>query len=141
MVSRVGSNQFSKRLRIRRDQFSQASEKMLKDAATAALEVMVLNTPVDTSRAVSNWLVTRDGPSTDYIEAHMPGKKGSTRSQSAATTLAEGRAEIDAYNMNSDADLFIVNNTPYLRFNGGSALTAMGQQAAKSALVGAKLFS
>ncbi len=141
MVSRVGSNQFSKRLRLRKGQFKGASERMLKDAATAALEVMAANTRVDTSRMLSNWLVTRDGPSSDYVEAHSPGRAGSTASMSLAETLAQGRAEIELFDIDADADLFISNNTPYLRYNGGSALTAMGQQAARSALVGAKLFS
>lgn len=141
MVSRTGSNQFSKRLRLRKEKFKGASERMLKDAATAALRVMATNTPVDTSRALSNWLVTRDGPSRDYIEAHTPGERGSTASMSLADTLALGRAEIEMFDMSRDADLFITNNTPYLRYNNGSTLTLLGQQAAKSALVGAKLFS
>jgi len=141
MVSRVGSNQFSKRLRLRKEQFKGASERMLKNAARAALEVMVANTRVDTSRAVSNWIVTRDGPSSDFIPAYSPGKKGSTAALSMAEALAMGRAEIEAFDINADLDLFITNNTPYLRYIEGSALTAMGQQAAKSALVGARLFS
>ena len=40
MVSRIGSNQFSKRLRLRKEKFKGASERMLKDAATAALEAV-----------------------------------------------------------------------------------------------------
>lgn len=141
MVSRVGSNQFSKRLRLRKEQFKSGGERLLKNAARNALEVMVANTPIDTSRAVSNWLVTRDGPSADFIPAHVPGKRGSTGAISVAETLALGRAEIEMFDINADLDLFITNNTPYLRFNQGSALTAMGQRAARSALVGAKLFS
>lgn len=141
MVSRVGSNQFSKRLRLRADRFEANAERMLKDAATASLEVMTINTPVDTSRALSNWIVTRDGPSADFIEAHVPGRRGSTTSATLAETLARGRAEIEAFDMASDRDLFITNNTPYLRYRGGSDLTAIGQEAARSALVGAKLFS
>ncbi len=141
MVSRVGSNQFSKRLRLRSDRFEAGAERIVKNAAHAAFETMVANTPVDTSRAISNWLITRDGPSSDYIEAHAPGKKGSTRTISMAETLANGRMEIEAFDMKRDRDLFITNNTPYLRYNNGSTLTLMGQQAARSTLAGAKLFS
>lgn len=141
MVSRVGSNQFSKRLRLQSNRFEKGAERILKNATRAALEVMVLNTRVDTSKAVSNWIVTTDGPGRDYIEPHSPGKRGSTASVSAAETLALGRAVIEDFRMGRDRDLFITNNTPYLRYIEGSALTAMGQQAARSALVGAKLFS
>jgi len=141
MVSRVGSNQFSKRLRLRSDRFEKNAGGIVKDAAWASLSAMVADTPIDTSRAVSNWLVTRDGPSADFIPAHVPGKKGSTASLSVAETLAHGRAEIEMFDIRRDRDLFITNNTPYLRFNQGSALTASGQRAARSALVGAKLFN
>ena len=141
MVSRVGSNQFSKRLRIRSNRFEHSAERMVKDATWAALSVMAVNTRVDTSKAVSNWLVTRDTFSGDLLPPHNPGRKGSTRSMSLAETLAYGRAEIEQFDIRRDPDLFIVNNTPYLRFIGGSELTAMGMQAAKAALVGAKLFS
>lgn len=113
---------------------------MLKDAATASLEALVHNTRIDTSRMVSNWIVTRDGPNRDFIEAHFPGRRGSTGPTSIATTLAEGRAEIEQFTLGEDADLFITNVTPYLRYNDtgqtGEALTA-----ARAVLAGAKLFS
>lgn len=141
MVSRVGSNQFSRRMRLRADRFEKNAERIVKDAATAALTVMATNTRVDTSRAVSNWIVTRDGPSSDYLPPHTPGRKGSTRGPSLAETLAYGRAEIEQFKMGMDRDLFITNNTPYLRFIDGQALSVMGVQAAKAALVGAKLFT
>lgn len=141
MVSRVGSNQFSKRLRLRSERFEKNSGRMVQDAAFAALTVMATNTRVDTSRAVSNWIVTRDGPAPDFLPAHNPGRRGSTRAMSLAETLAYGRAEIEEFRIGVDRDLFITNNTPYLRYIDGSALTQMGQQAAKAALVGAKLFT
>lgn len=141
MVSRVGSNQFSKRLRLRADRFERGAERIVKNAARASLEIMVINTPIDTSRAVSNWIVTTDGPSSDYIEAYSPGSRGSTASLSVAEVLANGRNAIEGFRIGQDRDLFITNNTPYLRYIEGSAITAMGQQAAKAALVGAKMFS
>lgn len=139
MVSRVGSNQFSKRLRLQANKIEGRAGRIVQDAASAAFEVMVLSTRIDTSRAVSNWIVTRDGPSRDYIEAHNPGKRGSTAGPSIAETLARGRSEIEQFRIGQDADLFITNNTPYLRYIEGSEITAMGQAAARAAINGAKL--
>lgn len=139
-VSRVGSNQFSKRLRIRRDQFKDSSARILKDAARAALEVMVANTRIDTSKAVSNWIVTLDAANRDVIPPHVPGERGSTGPMSIAETLAYGRAVIEDYDVERDVDLFITNNVPYLRFIEGSAITELGQLAARATLAGAKLF-
>jgi hypothetical protein len=141
MVSRVGSNQFSRRLRLQSEKFDQGAERLLKNAARSALDAMVMTTPIDTSRAVSNWIVTTDGPSRDFVEPHFPGSRGSTGGLSMAETLANGRFVIEDFRMGRDRDLFITNNTPYLRYIDGSGLTLVGQQAARAELVGAKLFS
>lgn len=140
-VSRVGSNQFSKRLRIRAQEFERATREFPRRAATAALEVMVFNTRMDTTKAVSNWIVTRGALSREIIPPYVPGSKGSTGPASQAAALAVGRAEIESYDPERDGDLFITNNVPYLLYIDGSAITAAGQEAARAVLAGAKIFS
>lgn len=140
MVSRVGSNQFSKRMRLQANRFPVTASRIVKDAARAGLEAMILGSPIDTSKLVSNWLVTRDGPSSEVIPPYSPGRKGSTGPISVAAALAFGRAEIEDFDVRRDIDLFITNNTPYLRYQQGSQLTALGQAAARAAIAGAKLF-
>ena len=123
MVSRVGSNQFSRRLRLQANRFEKNAQRMIQDAAKAALEVVVLGTRVDTAKARSNWIVTRDSANTGTIEAFSPYPKGSRgggagigETANAATALAEGFAVIEEYRMGRDPDLFITNNVRYLRY-------------------------
>ena len=123
MVSRVGSNQFTRRLRLRADRFQKNAERLIKDAAKAALEVVVLGTRVDTATARSNWIVTRDSANSGTIEAYDPYPKGSrgggagiAETANAATALANGFAVIEEYRMGVDPDLFITNNVRYLRY-------------------------
>lgn len=112
---------------------------MIKRAANAALEAVLFNSRIDTSKLVSNWIVTRDGPNQGVIDAHSPGKFGSTGPQSIATALAFGRAEIEQFRIGGDADLYLTNNTPYLRWN-DTGQTALAQAAARAVIAGAKIF-
>lgn len=126
-------------MRFQAEKFERNAEGLIKKAASASLEALVFNTRIDTSRMVSNWIVTRDGPNREFIEAHVPGRYGSTAAASVATTLANGRAEIEQFKMLRDVDLFITNVTPYLRYND----TGQGDEAAavaRAVLAGAKLF-
>ena len=137
MVSRVGSNQFTRRLKLRADRFEANSKRIVKDAAKAALEVVVLGTRVDTGTARSNWIVTRDSANSGTIEAFNPYPKGSrgdgagiAETANAATALANGYAVIEQYQPGVDADLFITNNVRYLRFV--PEISALTQEAAEA---------
>ena len=147
MVDRRGSNQFSRRLRLRADKFEKNAERMIKDAAKAALEVVVLGTRVDTAKARSNWIVTRDSVNTGTIAAFSPYPKGSrgggagiAETANAATALANGFAVIEEYRMGVDPDLFITNNVRYLRYIPEvGELTQEAAEAARVVLRTAKL--
>lgn len=147
MVSRVGSNQFTRRLKLRANQFEVNAQAMIKNAAKASLEILVLGTRVDTATARSNWLVTRSGPNSGRIDAYDPYPKGShgggagiNERSNAATALARGYTVIEEFDMMRDPDLFITNNVRYLRFipEMGS-LTAEAADAARAVLRTAKL--
>lgn len=140
-LSRRGTNQFSKRLALRADRFIENSARISKDAATAALETAIEHTPVDTSKAVSNWIVTRDGPNRDVIDPYAPGQKGNTATLSKTAALAFGRAEIEDFDPERDVDLFLTNNVRYLRYIDGSGILALAAMAAKAAISNARLLS
>lgn len=147
MVSRAGSNQFTRRLKLRASQFESGAEAMIKNAAKSALEVLVLGTVVDTAKARSNWIVTKDSPFVGTIDAFSPYPKGSHgggagigERTNAATALAEGYATIEEYRFGVDPDLFISNNVRYLRYIpeiGG--LTAEAADAARTVIRATKL--
>lgn len=140
MVSRQGSNQFSRRLKLRADRLEANMEGVIKDAATAALEVLVLGTRVDTGKARSNWIVTKDAANSGEIAAYEPYPKGSkgagqgiAERANAATALAEGMAVISSFRMGLDPDLFITNNVRYLRYIGDAEVSELSREAADAA--------
>ncbi len=120
---------------------------MIKDAATVAVEVLIYGTRVDTAKARSNWIVTKDAPVIGAIDPYYPYPKGSRGGGegigeriNAASALAEAVSVIDSFQIGQDADLFITNNVRYLRYiPETSALTGEAAQAARVVLRAAKL--
>lgn len=137
-VSRAGSNQFSRRVRLRAEKFERGAGRVVKTAARAALEYAVFNTRIDTSKLVSNWQVSIDGAGRGVLEAHFQGKAGSTGGSSIATSLALGYAEIERFKITQNRDLYLTNNTPYFRYvDDGQTSDAM--RAAQVSIAGARL--
>lgn len=95
------------------------ADSIEKDASAHAVLVakkvvsnLAYETPVDTSRALSNWIVTLDSPTREMIEAHYPGEKGSTQGLSAQ--LTEGNADNALRYKKPGQKIFITNNQPYV---------------------------
>jgi len=73
---------------------------------------LVTGTPVDTSKALSNWQVTLEAPMLDEIEAYSPGTKGSSRGASMGVTIQEGRSVLASKRFGQS--IFISNNVSYI---------------------------
>jgi hypothetical protein len=81
----------------------------------------VVETPVDTGRARSNWIVG-SGPSTAAIDAYVKGEKGSTGGQNADAALQQARDFLDG---NDVKVIYISNNLSYIEYlNAGSSAQA-----------------
>lgn len=77
-------------------------------------------TPVDTSKAISNWVVKLDDPDSSEIDAHTLGKGGSTFESSVRITNL--RALTALYKKKPGQKIFIVNYAHYIRdLNEGSS--------------------
>jgi hypothetical protein len=101
------------------------------------LEYLVDVTPVDTSKAESNWIVALGGTSygASPIPAYFPGSGGSTEDQSAAAALATGRATLKG--AIAGKPLALVNVVPYIgRLNEGSSSQAPAGFVDRAVLVG-----
>lgn len=83
------------------------------DTAWAILNNLAVNTPVDTSRALSNWQVSLDRPFVYDIGAYSPGHHGSTESVSREQMLATARYLLS--HRRPGQRIFISNNVPYIR--------------------------
>lgn len=106
--------------------------------AITILTDLVYHTPVDTSKALSNWLGSLDAPAVGTIDAHFPGEKGSSQRASAAETIDAAKAVWAS--KQPGQSIFITNNLPYIqRLNEGYS----GQQPAgfveRAELIGSKL--
>lgn len=85
----------------------------IKSIVEAGVGTMADHTPVDTTRAVSNWLVTISRPASGEAPPHVPGSVGGSGATAArSTTKARARGAISAYKGAKTA--YITNNVPYI---------------------------
>ncbi len=94
-------------------QIEKAASDLAVGTALTIVGDLAIKTPVDTSKAISNWQVDLDKEPGDTIQPHYPGSDGSTFSASAGETLA--KAKVILKNKKAGNDIFITNNLPYIR--------------------------
>lgn len=119
-------------------------DKAKKEASAGAVKValaiidnVVPATPVDTSRAMSNWQVALGGPPPGQIAPHVWGRKGSSRGASMTSTLAIARSTLAQ--KKPGVSIVIDNYVPYMRdLNQGSSAQAPAGFVERAQLVGRK---
>lgn len=118
--------------------------KAASDAAVFMAETIVselaYKTPVDTSQALSSWIVTLDTPSTDTNFPHYYGEFGSSQASSAAETIRQAKEALK--NKKPGQDIYITNNQPYIvRLNEGSSQQQPAGFIERAVLVGKRALS
>lgn len=111
--------QFGDRM-IRRGVRAEANlNRRIRRIAVAILTEVVIQTPVDTGRARSNWFVSVGGsPEEQPFDAYAPGQDGSTAAANATAAIAAGTAAVS--DREPEQDIYISNNLPYIeRLNQG----------------------
>ena len=93
---------------------SEGANRLHSRAGRAILNSLVNGTRVDTGKAVSNWRVGIGQPTRAEIEAHNPGKKGSTAEENRQATLVAGLDRISS--KTAGQEIFISNNVSYLKY-------------------------
>lgn len=122
----VSSNlhNFSKRMSKIGKKVQRRSLELQRKTAFAVYRGVVVNTPVDTGRARTNWQMGSGTPATGTVDAVLGVAASFTRAQSTAQTHKQG-------------SIFITNNLPYIgRLNDGWSKQAPAnfvEQAAYSA--------
>ena len=102
-------------------------DKISSDKAIAVadriINVLAWSTPVDTTRAVSNWLVSLKEPNYNQIAPYHPGSFGHTHYASATEMIASGRRALQ--NKKPGEPIYITNNVFYIRdLNSGTSRQA-----------------
>ena len=113
------------------------ANEVSKDTCLAMVTHGVFNTPVDTSKLISNWTVNFNSapPDGSDIEAHFVGKGGKTRSSSANETI--NRARIDLSLKQPGDTVYLSNVTPYIGYvNNGTEKIAASNFIEAMVLVG-----
>ena len=115
---------FAKRIQRRGRQVERGVSKVVQAAAITADRELVLNTPVDTGRARSNWIATLGVPTADIIEPYAPGQLlGRGEGPNAEGALAQARDAISR--RKPGQSIYISNNVRYIgRLNDGSSAQA-----------------
>lgn len=105
--------------------------------AIAIITDLVIETPVDSSKALSNWVVGIGAPNRSVLEPYSYGHLGSTQEISAADAIAAARAVLAT--KQPGQPIFISNNLPYIRrLNEGSSSQAPAGFVERSALIGSR---
>ena len=84
---------------------------------------LTAHTPVDTSKALSNWVLTLEEPFDLDLDAYRLGSGGSTQNASIQEALTQGRQQLKL--KKPGMPVFISNNADYIRkLNDGSSKQA-----------------
>ena len=111
MTARQDLRSLKNRLNKRVEKISKES-KLVQKVAKTVLNELVNNTPVDTSKAISNYQVGLVIPIRTTREAFFKGSGGDTAGTSGAETIKRGNLVI---NQRKDGqDIYITNNQPYV---------------------------
>lgn len=88
--------------------------ELTKFVALRMLEYLVAQTPVDTSKALSNWRIAVGGSGygAEAIPAYYVGSKGSTRSASEKAAIEAAKADLKRARAGSP--IAIINQVPYI---------------------------
>lgn len=101
------------RLELRAMRYELAASMLAEEVAREIVKDLANVTPVDTSKALSNWVTTIGAPSASNIDAYSVGDKGSTQSTSAAETIAQAENALQA--KRPGQTIYITNNLPYIK--------------------------
>lgn len=95
-------------------------------------------TPVDTSEALSNWVLTSEEPWAVPLPPHYEGIHGSTQAESINAALIAGEQQLK---LNRPGEsIFISNNAPHIKsLNEGSSGQAPAGFVERSVLYGRKI--
>lgn len=111
--------QFSRSLQAFNKKVETETEALIRRVLLAIQDSVVLNTPIDTSRARTNWVPTLDTPATAEVPFAM-GAYGSTANE--AYQRAMGAAKEVAGQVKIGRKVWITNCVPYIHLlNDGSS--------------------
>lgn len=127
----------AKRAEALKKAIPQAASELAASVARVIHKDLVLVTPVDTSKALSNWQLSIQAPLPLYLPPYVPGSQGSTQEESAQMALNQGEQQLA--DKKPGMPIYLVNNAPYIRrLNEGYSQQAPAGFVERSVLLGRK---
>jgi hypothetical protein len=116
-------NAFARQIAAAANAIPGNSDALVRKAALAVDQTVVMATPVDTGRARSNWIVTIDQPAQGEVPSYNPGSHGSTGGAVAQQAIDQGKNVISTFK--NQKQICITNNLDYIEeLNNGSSRQA-----------------
>lgn len=109
-----GLDEFERRIRLYANKAGELGTEAVRAASGATLRELARATPVDTGKAVSNWVVGIGGAPHEELPPYAPGAEGSTGLANRMAMLEAGLAAIDGYVSGQGAAVHIVNNAKHI---------------------------
>lgn len=120
------------------DGLNEVSNQASCEVALAIVTDLAPKTPVDTSKALSNWRVGIGQKPALAIPPHSPGRHGSSQEASVAATISEAKAKLAA--KKPGETIWISNVLPYIRrLNEGYSKQAPAGFVERAILIGRKI--
>lgn len=114
------ANQFARNMARRGQQVVERQHRRVNELALAILLRLLQNTPVDTSQALSNWILSLGSPTDEFIGPYVPGILGSTRQMSIGAAYNAGMYSISDRHL--EQTVYLSNSAPYIvKLNNGSS--------------------
>lgn len=128
----------AKQLEERSKEINKAASDVAVKAALTIVGDLAYHTPVDTSKALSNWQVSLNAPVSGNIAPYFHGDKGSTQKASAGQTLEEAKRILES--KQPGQPIYITNNLPYIkRLNDGYSKQAPSGFVERAILIARKV--
>lgn len=102
----------SRRLNVLRKRLPEQVNQLKVDIAEEIVTHFAMVTPVDTSKALSNWQIGIGSAAGGEIEAHFVGTLGSTEGISVGATISAAKTKLA--NSTSGVSVHITNNADYI---------------------------
>lgn len=103
----------AKRLNTHADELDSVASKVAAEFALVLIERLVDSTPIDTSKAISNWILSINDPVLIDQDAFAEGIRGSTYQASKAEVMNFARTQIAK--KQAGEPIFLSNAAPYIR--------------------------
>lgn len=107
-----GFSDLSKSLRQQAKNIENNSSLLVRRCSSVVIEELAIRTPIDSGKAISNWILTLNSKTIAVIESHNFGVFGSTFPSVSKTTIGRALNTLKGYKAGDT--VYIQNNTEYI---------------------------